>query len=131
MFEKLFKRNDEQIYIEIKNLNGFLMVNLFVNNKRRAYINCSIENDIILIGDIRHESVKYYNRGYATKMMEGLINYAKENGLAEICGNLSVVDLEHKDRLHHFYEKFGFDIKLYTDLKDNTYYGRISKRINN
>ena len=33
---------------------------------------------------------------------------AKENGYSCIYGNLSDVDIGHKDRLYHFYDKFGF-----------------------
>ena len=43
-------------------------------------------------------------------MMQKLISYAKENGYKTIYGHLSTVDLDHKDRLYHFYEKFGFVI---------------------
>ena len=75
----------------------------------KAKMLCTIESDdTILIGDIRHYKCKDFCKGYGTLMMQKLISYAKENGYKTIYGHLSTVDLDHKDRLYHFYEKFGF-----------------------
>lgn len=35
---------------------------------------------------------------------------AKRNGIKEITGWLSIVDIDHEARLIHFYQKFGFKI---------------------
>ena len=61
-------------------------------------------------------------------MMQKLIEYAKENGYSRLYGNLSDVDIGHKDRLYHFYEKFGFEITEYPK-KIDCYFGMIEKRI--
>lgn len=43
-------------------------------------------------------------------MMKELIEYSRQNEFAHINGWLSKVDYDHKDRLYHFYQKFGFEI---------------------
>ena len=62
-------------------------------------------------------------------MMQKLIKFANQRIFMYIDGWLSYVDYDHKERLLHFYQKFGFkitscnemikfaDIKL--DLKDS------------
>ena len=52
-------------------------------------------------------------------------SYAKENGYKTIYGHLSTVDLDHKDRLYHFYEKFGFEITENEEQNSN-FYGKIT-----
>lgn len=92
----------------------------------KAMMLCTImSEDMIFIGDIRHYSDKDYCKGYGSLMMQELIAYAKENGYKIICGNLSKVDLDHKERLHHFYEKFGFEITETEEQNDN-FYGKIT-----
>lgn len=106
--------------------DGLLQFLLCVNDEPRARIKCIIYADKgILIGDIVHER-KEYNRGYGSQMMEELISYARANGYKYIYGNLSEVDRDHADRLHHFYQKFGFAITIFDKPKD-LYYGKIEK----
>ncbi len=93
----------------------------------KARMLCTIESDdTILIGDISH----YYKdrdfcKGYGTLMMQKLISFAKENGYKTIYGHLSTVDLDHKDRLYHFYKKFGFEITE-NEEQDSILYGKIT-----
>lgn len=54
-------------------------------------------------------------------MINKLFEYAMNNDVATICGNLSLLDLDHKDRLHHFYVKHGFEIILYEESQDMYY----------
>lgn len=61
-------------------------------------------------------------------MINKLFKYAINNNFATICGNLSTVDLDHKDRLHHFYKKHGFEIIIYEEPHD-MYYGQILKTL--
>lgn len=90
---------------------------------------CVIQEDgTILIGDIIHTNSKNYNHGYGSLMMEQLISYATEHGYSLICGNLSTVDSDHKERIHHFYEKFGFVITEHSEPL-NCYYGEINKKL--
>ena len=92
----------------------------------KARMLCTIKSDdTILIGDIRHRKDKNLCKGYGTVMMQKLITYAKENGYKTIYGRLSTVDLDHKNRLHHFYEKFGFDITE-NEEQNSIFYGKIT-----
>lgn len=90
----------------------------------KARMLCTIESDdTILIGDIRHYKDRDFSKGYGTLMMQKLISYAKENGYKTIYGHLSTVDLDHKDRLHYFYEIFGFEITE-TEEQNSNFYGK-------
>lgn len=93
----------------------------------KARMLCTIESDdTILIGDIRHcYKDRDFCKGYGTLMMQKLISYAKENGYKTIYGHLSTVDLDHKDRLYHFYEKFGFEITEIEE-QDSVLYGKVT-----
>lgn len=106
-----FKRQEEIIFSVIDNL---IVVRLGVGKQVRYIMKCVIENkDCIFIGDISPAFARvgrYENRGYGTKMMQYLIDYAVENNFKEIYGNLAEIDFEHRDRLEHFYKKLGFNI---------------------
>lgn len=121
------KRNS--IEIDAERLGCSLMIKLYRNNIREARIQCVIESDsTILIGDIIHDNKRKYNKGYGSAMMTKLIEYATENDYSRIYGSLSVVDISHKDRLYHFYKKFGFEITEYPEKKD-CFFGMIEKII--
>lgn len=99
--------------------------------KRTSYImRCVIQNEnTILIGDIFSSlgrTGKYENKGYGSKLMQRLIDYATENGYKEIYGNLAEVDMGHRDRLEHFYKKFSFEIIENCD-DDNLNWGKVRK----
>lgn len=63
---------------------------------------------------------KCQNQGYGSIVMEQLIKYAKHLNVSYISGELSFVDVgasdddetkrENRERLYHFYPKFGFVI---------------------
>ena len=108
-----------------------IIIRLCVNDRREAKITCLKESEAdILIGDIVHDDERpRYNKGYGTMMMEKLLEFARENHFSYIHGNLSIVDADHKDRLHHFYSKFGFTIAEYPELQGN-YYGKIELHLN-
>ncbi|MGN1303505.1 MAG: GNAT family N-acetyltransferase [Oscillospiraceae bacterium] len=115
------------IEINVERSGSLLMIKLYRNHTREARIQCVIESDsTILIGDIIHDSERKHNKGYGSAMMSKLIEYATENGYSRLYGNLSDVDLDHKDRLYHFYKKFGFEITEYPKKKD-CYFGMIEK----
>lgn len=103
-------------------------VSLIIKNK--TYYNsmkCTLdqESKTILIGDIYMKNdrslepwnyTKFINKGYGTLMMNELLKFAKENNYEKIIGNTSDVDNNtewdphHRERLIHFYKKFGFKI---------------------
>ena len=90
-----------------------------------AKITCVTEStSTILICDIVNSDSLPVNCGYGTQMMKELIQYAREHGFSHIYGNLSLVDYDHKDRLFHFYQKFGFKITIYPEPQ-GLMFGRI------
>lgn len=94
-----------------------------------AKITCVAESSTtILIGDINHFNSLPYNQGYGTMMMNELLSYAQKNGFSHLYGNLSEVDYDHKERLFHFYQKFGFEITIFPELQGN-YFGRIDLKL--
>lgn len=64
--------------------------------------------------------------GHGSLAMKHLFKLAKEKGFKSITGDLSYTDFEHKDRLFHFYEKHGFEIKLFDN---RNYFGSIKKEL--
>lgn len=123
----LFQRETHPDII-LRKTDALLQILLCIHNEPKARIKCVINPDnSILIGDITHENEEYC-KGFGSMMMEALISYAEENGHTYIFGNLSEIDKDHADRLHHFYEKFGFSITIY-DESQEMYYGKIEKWI--
>lgn len=72
------------------------------------------KNDFIKIEladiDIQEHFVNY---GYGSILLGKLIELAVQRNVREISGWISGVDKDHIDRLVHFYEKHGFEIKLH------------------
>jgi len=127
--DKLFSKN---ITVTVHDEPGVevFVIRLCVNDRPTARMQCYVDSDrSILIGDIRHDREKRdYNKGYGSMMMQKLIDYARENNYRYIHGNLSVVDFDHKSRLHHFYQKFGFTVTEFSIPRD-CYYGKIELSI--
>ena len=116
----------KQPEIILRKTDSLLQIHLCINDKPEAKIVCVIRSDnSILISDITNERGAYC-KGYGSLMMNELLSYAERNGHTYLFGNLSVVDMDHADRLHHFYEKFGFLITIY-DKHQGSYYGKIEK----
>ena len=125
MFFKRKKVNEVVVKCEYNMLKTYYCTNKI----RIAYINCVIkDDDTIHICDIVHDNTKAIDKGIGTEMMNALIEYARNNNYSEITGDLSVVDADHKDRLHHFYSKFGFEITVF-DSVINNYYGCIAMKL--
>lgn len=126
MIKAMFKKEPDRIVVNIDRCDPSLTVRLFLNGRLGARMQCVVESDTtILIGDILHHNKSiHYNKGYGSQMMQAFLNYAGEHHFQYVYGNLSIVDLDHKDRLHHFYQKFGFTIIEYPELQA-PYYGKI------
>ena len=125
----IFKRKNirKEPQVVINKEGASLNVLLSVKNICKARISCVIEDTkTIFIGDIICDNNRDINKGYGSQMMRELVSYAKQNGFKRIWGNLSSVDMDHKERLYHFYEKFGFDIEEYEEVR-NCDVGRIEK----
>ncbi len=86
-----------------------IQIYVVCNKKIIGKIICIIDEELktITISDIE---CKKNNRGYGSVMMKELIEYSRQNEVAHINGWLSKADYGHKDRLYHFYQKFGFKI---------------------
>lgn len=121
----MFFKKKDTYDIDISEYKKFLFVHLQINDIPVSKINCSMSGDVIEILDIiPYTQKKYQNKGYGTKMMNELIKYARSHQYKYIIGSLSTVDLDHKERQWHFYQKFGFEITE----KDNpagNYYAEI------
>ena len=124
--KSIFKKEPDRVSVNVEYTEPLLMVRLAVNDRLCAWMQCVVESETtILIGDIRHHKESAdYNKGFGTRMMEALVTYTREHHFDCVYGNLSKVDLDHKDRLHHFYQKFGFIITEYPEPQGN-YYGKI------
>lgn len=70
----------------------------------------------------------YINKGFGSLIMNELIRYSKSLDVYYISGELSSVDIgendndfskkENRERLYHFYSKFGFEIYDEANSKD-------------
>jgi len=102
----LSKKNiDTIIYEDFSTLK----IESYKNKKYMGYMICEInkESKSIKICNIHSEKK---NKGYGSLMMRKLIEFAEQKDLMYIDGWLSRVDYDHKERLLHFYQKFGFEI---------------------
>lgn len=63
----------------------------------------------VFIEDIEVDAI---NMGYGSMLLKNVISFFQRAGLRTLYGNISPVDSDHFDRLRHFYEKFGFDVKI-------------------
>ena len=123
-----FRKNEEVILTVIENL---IDIRIRVGKRTSYIMRCVIQNEkTILIGDISSSlgrTGKYENKGYGSKLMQRLIDYATENDYKEIYGNLAEVDMGHWDRLEHYYKKFGFEIIENCD--DEVNWGKVRKSL--
>lgn len=113
-------------YIFDKRMDSFAMKNSHVKMNCRAVYNeepAFLRN--IFIVDFTVNDV-WQNKGYGSIVMEELLKYVKCLKASYITGELSPVDIgtsdddetkrENRERLYHFYPKFGFTI----DKANNT-----------
>lgn len=110
---------DEVIVIRIMNPISERRHELLVNGRIYYY------DSKLVIDDIQGG----YNKGYGTVAMTEIINIAEQKNIKKLVGNLCNEDLkDHKDRLTHFYEKFGFTVTIETN-ENNYMNGNIYKGI--
>lgn len=86
-----------------------LIIAVSKGKKILGKMDCVIKEEIngITISDI---TCSKNNKGFGSLMMNTLVEFAKDGQYDYIDGWLSKIDLDHKDRLLHFYRKFGFEI---------------------
>ena len=115
--------------IEIKTVNTdypLIMLYADAGRKRIGTLKAVIVENSCALGDI-DIPLEYVNLGAGSKLIEKLEDICKQKGLTEIKGELSDVDIGHKDRLIHFYEKHGYTV-VYENNKPG-YLGTITKKI--
>ena len=133
-----FNSNDEDVKIGASIVNGYEVesymyesgsytsIKVSINGHRLGMVKCVIQNQELKITDIEIFDEEYKNKGYGSELMKRLLEYSEKRKIKKIIGELSKVDDDHREMLFHFYKKFGFDITLYNELKNN-FYGSIEK----
>lgn len=98
----------------VKSNPPVLIIVVIEGKKILSKMDCVIKEEIkgITISDI---ICSKNNKGYGSRMMSALIEFARNRKYDYIDGWLSKIDLDHKDRLLYFYRKFGFKIILCDD----------------
>lgn len=109
-----FKKKEPLIELNLDKSNEMLGTGriILLTHDRKKHLatiifNISSQSKRIIIGDIQCSK---NNHGYGSIMMEHLIQFAYDNGMTSLDGWISSVDLNHLDRLKHFYQKFDFEI---------------------
>lgn len=85
----------------------------------------SIEAICLMYLEYRAERVVYIcdwfsyceGHGYGTTFLQTVINHLRNNKYSALTGFISSVDYDHYEKLHHIYEKCGFEI----DQNNNLY----------
>jgi GNAT superfamily N-acetyltransferase len=123
LFKKLIK-------VWIDSYESLVLIKLTIDGVSISKIQCiKYPDDSLLIGDIEpFQRERDYGKGYGSMMMDELLKYAFQYGIHTIRGNLAIVDSDHKERLHAFYRKHGFEIVQYNTNKDS-YYGEVLKKL--
>lgn len=100
LFKKILK-----VWIETN--GNIILSKVSINGNTISKIQCVLQKDgTLLIGDITpFKKNSYYCKGYGSMMIDELLKYSYRNEIHTIIGNLSLVDIKHKDRLHAFYKK--------------------------
>lgn len=120
----------KKIKVWIDSDDFFVSSKLAINGVQISKIQCIMYPDgTLLISDIDpYKRKRDYGKGYGSMMMDKLIKYSFQNGVHTIKGNLSNVDINHKERLHSFYRKHGFKIIPYSTPM-GVMYGEILKKL--
>lgn len=123
----MFNNKKAQVYV--CEYEPLIVIKVVLKTTTISKMLCTLKDDVIVIGDISpYSNKKYYSKGYGSMMMNELIKFAIKKKYNKIKGELSIVDVDHKERLLHFYKKFGFQILIYDEEK-NMNFGEIYKII--
>lgn len=87
--------------------NDWLTVVLITKQGIYDCVYMEIYDNKLIIADVIH---RIHNEGIGTNAFAMIFDFARENNIEKIYGELSSVDDDHKDRRNHFYEKLGFSI---------------------
>lgn len=89
----------------------------------KAFFNDDFTN--ISLADIEIEEY-LSNHGYGSILLGTLIDIAKERKIKNITGWISRVDIDHLERLAHFYKKHNFEVSLHENSKDSLKIGDLT-----
>ena len=105
----MFFREKIKVTINIDIYDWLLTMNVVQKGTTMSRMLCVInkEANSITICDI---VCRRNNYGYGSLMMKEIIKYSHQNNISYLDGCLSNIDYGHKERLYHFYRKFGFEI---------------------
>lgn len=123
LFKKIIK-------VWIDYYDSLVLIKLAINDVPVSKMQCiEYPDGSLLIGDIDpFKRKRDYGKEYGSMMMDELLKYCSQNGIHTIRGNLSIVDSDHKERLHAFYIKHGFEIIQYITPKDLCY-GEVLRKL--
>lgn len=115
--KKLVKtKNGQSLYFVQLNIESLEIIKVIGTKgylgKLTYVFNDSEGQRSINIGDIQHKPV---NQGIGSELIKYLEETAKAENITYLTGWVSPVDFDHKERLLHFYQKNGFEIKVKED----------------
>lgn len=105
-------KKENYVGVVIYNYLPVIKVELYHTNGKRSVLTSVLKDGVLNIGDIRTDKI---NVGCGSLAMQAFLDFAKEHGYTQITGWLSPVDVDHFDRLEHFYKKFGFNVEFQSD----------------
>ncbi|KMK76520.1 hypothetical protein [Alkalihalobacillus pseudalcaliphilus] len=117
-----FEQLDNEEWVIVSLFDDGHVCKIMLNTNDKAYrgnwdfsIQAQYENDFTIhIGDIKGEA----NRGFGSVCMTYLKDYASDQNIQLIKGDIASRDWSHLDRLTHFYKKHEFHIEL--DFEDKS-----------
>ena len=123
----LIKRLFEvKVDLRVRDGDRVLFIDAFIGNKKIGELRALYKYKKVILADIiinKHN----VNRGVGTKLITEFERICNQKGIKEITGNLAYTDLDHKERLIHFYQKHNYEI-IYEN-EDHSFWGKIKKII--
>lgn len=126
ILNKIWNMFNNEISIKEQVVDKIIVLRAIRFNKEVGILRGLFESDKkVLLADINNE--KCVNHGVGSALIMRFEDICRENGVKEIHGNLANVDLDHKDRLVHFYKKHGYSIV--EENEEKKYWGKITKEL--
>ena len=120
------KRAIDKCIIKAIEDERMLFLYAVISGKKIAELRAVFDNNSALLSDIIIPNNRI-NCGIGSKLIDEFEEKCIDRGIFEISGNLSDTDLDHKERLIHFYEKHGYTIDYQNEEK--IFWGRINKKL--
>lgn len=120
------KRAIDKCIIKAIEDERMLFLYAVISGKKIAELRAVFDNNSALLSDIIIPNNRI-NCGIGSKLIDEFEKKCIDRRIFEISGNLSDADLDHKERLIHFYEKHGYTIDYQNEEKN--FWGRINKKL--